>query len=177
MPSFVSSNRQSPTCTALDSMDPGRASWGAPVRPHRHGVLLWAWARGLLRSSLPLQRLLDVEMTDLSYRPALRTYCCWVNGAIKGSLVSVLGVTTFSNHYPALHGSSPRALHPNIPLASPTGLPVGEYRPNSCVLWKTRVLLSRGQEGPCGRQDFLRPGNLAGWLSDCPSPGIMGAKK
>lgn len=78
-----------------------------------------------MKSVLPLQRLLAIEMANLSHRPALRTYC-WVNGAIQGSLavVNVLGVTSFSNHYPALHGSSPRELHPNSPLASPTGLPV-----------------------------------------------------
>lgn len=67
-----------------------------------------------MKSLFPLQRLLAVEMTNLSHRPALRTYCCWVNGVIQGTLamVSVLGVTFFSNHHPALHGPSPRELHP-----------------------------------------------------------------
>lgn len=62
-------------------------------------------------------------------------------------------------------------LHP-VPWLLPLAC-LREYRPNSYILWKTRVLLGYGQEGPCGQQEAR---DLAGWLSVYPSRGITGAK-
>lgn len=152
-------------CPAMDKVlhahsprqhGPRQNSSGSTCKALQACCALGLGSRTAVKSSLPLQRLLAVEMTNLSHRPALRTYS-WVNGAMRGGLatVNVLGVTTLhDNFHPALCGPSPRALRPNSPLTYPTSLPVGQYRLYSYILWKTRFSWVVDREGPVDSRIF-----------------------